>query len=581
MADHRVFIRELGRSVSFPKATSIEDMQIALRSNLPNMLAAAAPQPVPQRPTLQPLASERFGPGAVRPATAAEEVFTTIATGAAAEPISGIAGLVQSINPFAEPGAGARTVKQVQEALTFQPRTEEGKAGLQAFGEAVAGSAIGELAQTLEETKKRAGQAAFEKFGPTAGALTEGAISVLPDLLGLKTAKILTTPVSRADLSIVRSFGGGFRALESTDLFDLSNKKLTVEAVKNNRDQIALKIDDPEINSRLELANNALGKMVVFFSGTGRFTKFVDFDGNAVRVDSNGSVTKIPDNEVKPFLTDEILKGNRKLAELEAPEIKAAAKAKKDEVKRLREEQRVQLEETYQMQHRAPTRGDNPSGPDINDVMPDIYTGNAKRFYGTGVAYDDKAFRIIQSMKGKPEKKITVYRAVPKEVKEINTGDWIATTREYARDHMEGEVNWHILTKKVKAKDIATDGNSIHEWGYDPDVAPPKIDLPTSDALKQSNPNLKIGIRESANEIVLDKVIVEKGQRGLGGGTKFMNELVDIADQKGKTISLTPSSDFGGSKKRLVEFYKRFGFVENKGKNRDFEISEAMFRLSK
>ena len=71
-------------------------------------------------------------------------------------------------------------------------------------------------------------------------------------------------------------------------------------------------------------------------------------------------------------------------------------------------------------------------------------------------------------MKDNPDKTVTIYRSVPKEVKEINAGDWVTTTREYARDHMEGEKNWHILSKKVKAKDIATDGNSIHEWGYDP-----------------------------------------------------------------------------------------------------------------
>lgn len=40
-------------------------------------------------------------------------------------------------------------------------------------------------------------------------------------------------------------------------------------------------------------------------------------------------------------------------------------------------------------------------------------------------------------------------------------------------------------------------------------------------------------------------------------------------------IALTPSSDFGGNKKRLTEFSKRFGFVENKGKNRAFSTKEC------
>jgi GNAT superfamily N-acetyltransferase len=86
-------------------------------------------------------------------------------------------------------------------------------------------------------------------------------------------------------------------------------------------------------------------------------------------------------------------------------------------------------------------------------------------------------------------------------------------------------------------------------------------------------------ISERPSEIVLNKVIVPKESRGSGIGSQFMQELIDYGNQSGKKISLTPSADFGGNKSRLVEFYKRFGFVENKGKNKDYEISEAMYRL--
>ena len=74
----------------------------------------------------------------------------------------------------------------------------------------------------------------------------------------------------------------------------------------------------------------------------------------------------------------------------------------------------------------------------------------------------------------------------------------------------------------------------------------------------------------------MDKIIVDEKQKGTG--SKFMADLIKYADENKKTVSLTPSSDFGGSKKRLEEFYKRFGFVDNKGKNKDYEISEAMYR---
>lgn len=66
-----------------------------------------------------------------------------------------------------------------------------------------------------------------------------------------------------------------------------------------------------------------------------------------------------------------------------------------------------------------------------------------------------------------------------------------------------------------------------------------------------------------------------------GEGTKAMREITDYADSVGKNISLTPTSDYGADKARLVEFYKRFGFVENKGKNKTQATSDAMIRTAK
>lgn len=84
---------------------------------------------------------------------------------------------------------------------------------------------------------------------------------------------------------------------------------------------------------------------------------------------------------------------------------------------------------------------------------------------------------------------------------------------------------------------------------------------------------------ESRGRINLNRIVVPQEARNSGAGTKAMNDLVRYADASGQTIALTPSSDFGGNKNRLVDFYKRFGFVENKGRNKDFEISESMYRL--
>lgn len=78
----------------------------------------------------------------------------------------------------------------------------------------------------------------------------------------------------------------------------------------------------------------------------------------------------------------------------------------------------------------------------------------------------------------------------------------------------------------------------------------------------------------------LSRIVVPKEQRGKGVGAKVMEEIVQFADVNNKKLVLTPSKDFGGtSVKRLTDFYKRFGFVENKGKNKDFTIRDTMYRV--
>lgn len=78
----------------------------------------------------------------------------------------------------------------------------------------------------------------------------------------------------------------------------------------------------------------------------------------------------------------------------------------------------------------------------------------------------------------------------------------------------------------------------------------------------------------------LDNITVPKELRGQGIAKKVIKELVDEADANGWNMALTPSSDFGSSKARLVKFYSSFGFVPNSGRNKDYTTSETMLRLA-
>lgn len=86
-------------------------------------------------------------------------------------------------------------------------------------------------------------------------------------------------------------------------------------------------------------------------------------------------------------------------------------------------------------------------------------------------------------------------------------------------------------------------------------------------------------VSENETRLVLSRLVVPAGRRNQGRGSAFMAALCELGDRTGKRVELTPTSDFGGSKRRLIQFYKRFGFVQNKGRNRDFEIGEDMYRL--
>jgi predicted GNAT family N-acyltransferase len=96
--------------------------------------------------------------------------------------------------------------------------------------------------------------------------------------------------------------------------------------------------------------------------------------------------------------------------------------------------------------------------------------------------------------------------------------------------------------------------------------------------LREAHPGLKLDLMSKGSRATLSRIVVPDNGREEGTGTQVMQHLARWADANEVTLALTPSSDFGGNVRRLREFYKRFGFIENKGKKRDFEISEGMYR---
>jgi hypothetical protein len=106
---------------------------------------------------------------------------------------------------------------------------------------------------------------------------------------------------------------------------------------------------------------------------------------------------------------------------------------------------------------------------DLGKIMPkDVYSSKGIRLYGSGDdQVDSEWFAAAYKAKGNPDKMIEIYRAVPKGVKDINEGDFVTTSKTYAKNHGESALggDYDIVSMKVKANTLSSEGYP-YEFGY-------------------------------------------------------------------------------------------------------------------
>jgi hypothetical protein len=145
----------------------------------------------------------------------------------------------------------------------------------------------------------------------------------------------------------------------------------------------------------------------------------------------------------------------------------------------------------------------------------DVYGPEGARIYGHGdEALDTATMKEIQRIKGNPDAEVTIYRAIPKDATDadIHTGDWITVNRKYAEEHGQRfEGGFKIVSKDVRARELFTDGNSIHEAGYWRGGAKP----PSSEAFKKWFKGSKIKDEEGNPLVVYHGTTQHDGHGGM------------------------------------------------------------------
>lgn len=136
----------------------------------------------------------------------------------------------------------------------------------------------------------------------------------------------------------------------------------------------------------------------------------------------------------------------------------------------------------YQGHHQAPIEPDYHSPlHDLTGMYPeDLYSHMGVQYYGDGSEEsrdrDYFVHNIIMNVRNKPDAEVMVYRAIPAsaDVWTINPGDWVTLSRSYAHEHGLGIGNgkrfdpdgYRVVKRRVKAKDVFSEGNSLQEYGW-------------------------------------------------------------------------------------------------------------------
>lgn len=268
-------------------------------------------------------------------------------------------------------------------------------------------------------------------------------------------------------------------------------------------------------------------------SGLAAITKYlgVDLGEKHHTADADAEATglvmsAIIDGAIKNNWSADVLDREKRNAKLNANNSKFAAAVEKFE-QDVAEYRRLASggDGDYRGMHMAPDADTGAPLHNLVGVYPDdVYSAASIRYYGTGNdQLDALAVDVVRRFRGKPDADVTVYRAVPisrdeqilrlekqqkyilqygrlprgvvsnlhhsdyydklaseldalrnqdeSELVSINPGDWVTPVRQYAVEHGEGVLrgDYEIIKKRVKAKDIYTNGDSWLEWGYDPD----------------------------------------------------------------------------------------------------------------
>lgn len=122
----------------------------------------------------------------------------------------------------------------------------------------------------------------------------------------------------------------------------------------------------------------------------------------------------------------------------------------------------------YRLTHQAPTDDGHAARLDqLDAIVPDVYDRPEDHHGGD----DKQTLTALSIARGHPDAHVTVYRSMPANHFQLNRGDWVSLSENYAAEsglHPDDpSQDLPVREYIVRASQIWWDANSLFEFGYD------------------------------------------------------------------------------------------------------------------
>ena len=130
---------------------------------------------------------------------------------------------------------------------------------------------------------------------------------------------------------------------------------------------------------------------------------------------------------------------------------------------------RVTATQPYSMQHEGPDPGEGEGLHEIGSgkIWPKDFH---ERPHEYALGADPESMDKVHGSKDWPGRKVWAYRALPSPHREVNTGDWVSTSKAYARSEGRASSNpdddYPVVKFQARAEHLRNEGNSLDEWSY-------------------------------------------------------------------------------------------------------------------